>query len=80
MFFVMRFWVQTMKTKKSTQKSADARMRDAKNAAEDVQHIIGMMESDGVCGWKMYSLREATTKLNQAVHEFNAYHNVVSTT
>ena len=69
-----------MKTKKSAQKSADARMRDAKNAAEDVLHIIHMMESDGVCGQKMHSLREATNRLTQSTHEFNAYWNVVSTT
>ena len=69
-----------MKTKKSTQKSADARMRDAKRAAEEAQYAIQIMESNGVCGETMRALRKASTDLNQAVHEFNAYHNVVATT
>jgi hypothetical protein len=69
-----------MKTKKSTQQSADARMRDAKRAAEAAHYTLRIMESNGVCGETMRELRQAATDLNQAVHEFNAYHNVVTTT
>ena len=68
-----------MKTAQSLLKSAKARLKHTGDAAEDVQHIIDMMRTQGICGQKLHSLRQATAKLTQASYEFNAYWNAYET-
>lgn len=68
-----------MKTKQSLSKSARHRLLDAISHAAQIDLLLTEIKEGADVAEQMPKIRAKLPLLNQAVHEFNAYHNALTT-
>lgn len=66
-----------MKTEYSVQRSASASLKSALKEADDVKMLVTLLKKGGEPKQYMEPLRYHLSVLNQRVHEYNAYANVL---
>jgi len=74
------YWLFPMKTQESLSKSADAALMQALRASVSLQKYLEHLSNAPWSTPEMFpKVRTHLAELNQRVHEFNAYHNALTT-
>jgi len=68
-----------MKTQESLSKSAEAALKQALKSTESTHLLLLRIKNGADPDVVITSIRLSLAELNQRVHEFNAYHNALTT-